>query len=134
MDESGCFPLAALVEKRAREQLADVSLLCSSVEYALHDAAKEIVMLKRELDAAKCWDFLLCSSISVPPCSSVFQPEEWFPLVGDSTSCAGLERQLAASVPLAVLNDKLKEKDDTHASIMSDLQAAMNVSEKVERL
>ena len=66
LDESGCFPLAALVEKRVREQLADVSLLRSSVEYALHDAAKEIVKLKRELDASKGWDFLLRSSVSQP--------------------------------------------------------------------
>ena len=39
-DASGQFPLAALVEKRAKEQLADVSLLRSSVEYALSYAAK----------------------------------------------------------------------------------------------
>ena len=42
-----------MAEKRAREQLADVSLLRSSVEYALGDAAREIATLKRELDAAK---------------------------------------------------------------------------------
>ena len=57
LDESGCFPLAVLAEKRAREQLADVSLLRSSMEYALGDAARKIVTLKRELDAARGWIF-----------------------------------------------------------------------------
>ena len=52
-DASGQFPLAALVEQRAKEQLADVSLLRSSVEYALSHAAKEVTILKRELEAAK---------------------------------------------------------------------------------
>ena len=54
LDASGRFPLAVLMEKRAKEQLADVTLLRSSVEYALGNAAKEIAVLKRELDAAKC--------------------------------------------------------------------------------
>ena len=53
LDASGHFPLAVLVEKRAKDQLADVALLRSSVEYALGNAAKEIATLKRELDAAK---------------------------------------------------------------------------------
>ena len=53
LDESGSFPLAVLVEKRAKEQLDDVTLLRSSVEYSLRDAAKDITTLKRELDAAK---------------------------------------------------------------------------------
>ena len=53
LDDSGHFPLAVLVEKRASEQLADVALLRSSVEYALADAAREVATLKRELDAAK---------------------------------------------------------------------------------
>ena len=53
LDASGRFPLAVLVEKRAKDQLADVALLRSSVEYALGNAAKEIATLKRELDAAK---------------------------------------------------------------------------------
>ena len=53
LDASGHFPLAVLVEKRAKDQLADVSLLRSSVEYALGNAAREIAALKRELDAAK---------------------------------------------------------------------------------
>ena len=59
LDESGCFPLVVLAEKRAREQLADVSLLRSSVEYALGDAAREIATLKRELDTARGWIFFL---------------------------------------------------------------------------
>ena len=50
---TGHFPLAVLAEKRAREQLADVSLLHSSVEYGLADAAREVATLKWELDAAK---------------------------------------------------------------------------------
>ena len=53
LDSSGHFPLAVLVEKRAKDQLADTALLRSSVEYALGNAAKEIATLKRELDAAK---------------------------------------------------------------------------------
>ena len=53
LDASGHFPLAVLVEKRAKDQLADVALLRSSVEYALGNAAKEIATLKRELNAAK---------------------------------------------------------------------------------
>ena len=52
-DASGQFPLAALVVQRAKEQLADVSLLQSSVEYALSQAAQEVAILKRELGAAK---------------------------------------------------------------------------------
>ena len=57
---SGHFPLAALVEKRAKEQLADVLLLRSSVEYVLADAAREVATLKRELDAAKGWTSFPC--------------------------------------------------------------------------
>ena len=53
LDAAGHFPLAVLAEKRAREQLADLTLLCSSVEYALGNAAKEVAVLKRELEAAK---------------------------------------------------------------------------------
>ena len=53
LDEFGHFPLAVLAEKRTRDQLADISLLRSSVEYALADAAREVATLKRELDAAK---------------------------------------------------------------------------------
>ena len=53
LDASGYFPLAVLVEKRVKDQLADVALLRSSVEYALGNAAKEIAVLKRELDATK---------------------------------------------------------------------------------
>ena len=60
LDASGRFPLAALVEKRARDQLADVALLRSSVEYALGNAAKEVATLKRELDAAKGTAWFSC--------------------------------------------------------------------------
>ena len=41
-----------------------------------------------------------------------------------------MEKQLAASVPLAVLNDKLKEKDAAHALAVADFQAAAKVSEE----
>ena len=60
LDESECFPLAVLAEKRVMEQLADVLLLRSSVEYVLGDAAREVAPLKRELDAAKGWVFFPC--------------------------------------------------------------------------
>ena len=53
LDMSGHFPFSVLAEKRAKEQLSDITLLRLSVEYALADAAKEIAVLKRELDAAK---------------------------------------------------------------------------------
>ena len=53
LDASGHFPLAVLAEKRAKEQLADITLLGTSVEYALADAAKEIAVLKRELTLPK---------------------------------------------------------------------------------
>ena len=45
----------------AKDQLADATLLCSSVQYALSSATKEITTLKREFAAAKgntwpsCW-------------------------------------------------------------------------------
>ena len=52
-DASGHFLLAVLAEKRAKEQLADITLLRSSVEYALGNAAREVTVLKRELAAAK---------------------------------------------------------------------------------
>ena len=60
LDASGRFPLAELVERRAREQLADVALLRSSVEYALGNAAREVTTLKRELDAAKGTAWFSC--------------------------------------------------------------------------
>ena len=60
LDTSGHFPLAVLMEKRAKDQLADAALLRSSVEYALGNAAKEITMLKRELDAAKGIERFAC--------------------------------------------------------------------------
>ena len=52
LDASGHFPLAVLVEKRAKDQLADVALLRSSVEYALGNAAKGIAVLKRGIGRA----------------------------------------------------------------------------------
>ena len=52
-DTSGQFPLAALVVRRAKEQLTVASLLKPSVEYALSHAAQEVAILKRELEAAK---------------------------------------------------------------------------------
>ena len=52
-DALGQFPLAALVEQRAKEQLADITLLRSSIDYALSDAARDVTMLKRKLEAAK---------------------------------------------------------------------------------
>ena len=64
LDASGRFPLAELMVKRAKDQLADATLLCSSVQYALSSATKEIATLKRELAAAKgntwpsCWSGL----------------------------------------------------------------------------
>ena len=41
-----------------------------------------------------------------------------------------MEKQLAASVPLTVLNEKLKEEDAAHARSVVDLQSAANVSEE----
>ena len=41
-----------------------------------------------------------------------------------------MEKQLAVSVPLFVLNEKLKEKDAAHALSVVDLQSAANVSEE----
>ena len=70
MDASGHFPLAVLAEKRAKEQLADITLLRSSVEHALADAAKEISVLKREHDAAKGLVLFLYASF----CLGVFVP------------------------------------------------------------
>ena len=60
LDASGRFPLAVLVEKRAKDQLADVAPLRSSVEYALGNAAKGIATLKRELGAAKGTAWFSC--------------------------------------------------------------------------
>ena len=60
LDTSGHFPLAGLMEKRAKDQRADAALLRSSVEYALGNAAKETAMLKRELDAAKGSERFAC--------------------------------------------------------------------------
>ena len=43
---------------------------------------------------------------------------------------AGLKKQLSTSVPVVVLNDKLKEKDNTHALVLADRQAAADASEE----
>ena len=69
-DASGQFPLAVLVEKRAKEQLADITLLRSSVEYALSNAAREVTVLKRELEAAKGLVSLLSRSFRLGALSS----------------------------------------------------------------
>ena len=37
---------------------------------------------------------------------------------------------MAASVPLTMLNDKLKQKDDAHALAVAELQSAAGVSEE----
>ena len=52
-DVSGNFPLAVLVEQKAQENLANIALLRSSIEYGFAEAAKETTLLKRELEAAK---------------------------------------------------------------------------------
>ena len=49
---------------------------------------------------------------------------------GDSTSLAGLKKQLSVSVPLTVLDEKLKEKDAAHALSVVDLQSAAKVYEE----
>ena len=50
--------------------------------------------------------------------------------LGDSTSLAGLKKQLSVAVPLSVLNEKLKEKDAAHALSVVDLQSVANASEE----
>ena len=39
---------------------------------------------------------------------------------------------MAASVPLTVLNDKLKQKDDSHALAVAELQSTEDVSEECQ--
>ena len=51
-------------------------------------------------------------------------------MLGDSTSLAGLKKQLSVSVPLTVLEEKLKAKDAAHALFVADLQSAADVSEE----
>ena len=41
-----------------------------------------------------------------------------------------MEKQLAVLVPLTVLNDKLKQKDATHALAVVDLQSMANMLEE----
>ena len=62
--------------------------------------------------------------------SSVFRLIANLVSLGDSTSLAGLKKQLSVSVPLSVLNEKLKEKDAAHALLVVDLQSAAEVSEE----
>ena len=62
-DSSGQFPLAALLE-----QLADITLLRSSVEYALSHATKDVPILKRELEAAKGSVLFLLGHTPLPWC------------------------------------------------------------------
>ena len=50
--------------------------------------------------------------------------------LGDSTSLAGLKKQLSVSVPLTVLDEKLKEKDAAHALSVADLRSAAEASEE----
>ena len=50
--------------------------------------------------------------------------------LGDSNSLAGLKKQLSVSVPLTVLEEKLKAKDAAHALSVADLQSAANASEE----
>ena len=45
--------MAVLAEKRAKEKLADITLLRSSMDYSLGNTSKEVMVLKRELEAAK---------------------------------------------------------------------------------
>ena len=65
LDTSGHFPLAVLAEKRAKEQLADITLLRSSVEYALGSTVREVTVLRRELAAAK--GLILAFLYRLPP-------------------------------------------------------------------
>ena len=54
----------------------------------------------------------------------------WFSCLGDPNSLAGLKKQLSASVPLTVLDKKLKEKDAAHALSVVDLWSAAEASEE----
>ena len=65
LDVSGHFPLAVLAEKRAKEPLADITLLRSSVEYALGSVARDVTVLRRELAAAK--GLILAFFCRLPP-------------------------------------------------------------------
>ena len=49
---------------------------------------------------------------------------------GDSTSLAGLKKQLSVAVPLNVLEKKLKKRDEAHALSVAYLQSAAKVSEE----
>ena len=44
---------------------------------------------------------------------------------------ADLKKQWSTNLPMAVLNDKLKAKDDAHTLAVADLQAAVDVSEEL---
>ena len=51
-------------------------------------------------------------------------------LLGDPTSFAGLRKQLSVSVPLTVLDEKLKAKNAAHALSVADLQSAADVTKE----
>ena len=46
-------------------------------------------------------------------------------LLGDSTSLAGLKKQLSISIPLEEHQKKMKERDEAHALSEADLQAGV---------
>ena len=71
-DASGKFPLATLVEQKASENLADIRLLCSSIEYGFAEAAKETTLLRRELEAAKGPVFFLAHILCLVALHSFF--------------------------------------------------------------
>ena len=50
--------------------------------------------------------------------------------LGDPTSLAGLKKQLSVSVPLTVLDEKLKAKDAAHVLSVADLRPASEASEE----
>ena len=49
---------------------------------------------------------------------------------GDSTSLASLKKQLSVSIPLTVLDEKLKAKDAAHVLSVADLQLAAKAFEE----
>ena len=66
---------------------------------------------------------------------SLFPSSRWLAAdfvlcLGDSTSLAGLKKQLSVSVPLTVLDEKLKERDAADALSVADLRLAAEASEE----
>ena len=56
-------------------------------------------------------------------------------MLGDSTSLAGLKKQLSDSVPLNMLEKKLKERDEAHAKVSEERHLeTVRLAEEVERL